>query len=435
MEAARSLGCDWGLEAAGAVIRAGMLQAGCGMLERLLAADPGYRGPRVPCGQGHQGEFIAYRGKVIDTVLGPVALSRAWYHCAACKHGFAPRDAELGVAGVSLSPGLRVMNDKAAAAGPFAKAAGLLEDLAGVRLTAKRVERAAEDSGAAQAAAARERAALITARKLVPLPPEPLPDKLYAVIDGTGVPMTAKETAGRDGKGEDGRARTREVKLAVFFTQDKLDDDGYPVRDRDSSSYIATFEPAAVFAGLVKAEGTRRGADHVRQFTILGDGAAWIWNIASSKFPEATQIVDLFHAREHLHDLARLLEFMLGDRKDEWLAARLEDLDYGDIDGICQAARLYPLEGVKKNELDTALGYFQNNAPRMRYHWFRQCGLFTGSGVVEAGCKTVIGQRLKLSGMHWTAAGADAITTLRCQQASRPEDRIWTLPHNQTPAA
>jgi hypothetical protein len=325
------------------------------------------------------------------------------------------------------------MNDRAAAAAPFAGAAGLLEDLAGVRLTAKRVERAAEASGAAQAAAVRERSGLITFRKVVPLPPSPVPDKLYAVIDGTGVPMTSKETAGREGKGEDGRARTREVKLGVFFTQDKVDDDGHPVRDPGSSSYIATFEPAHVFAGLVKAEGIRRGADHVRQFTILGDGAAWIWNIASSKFPEATQIVDLFHAREHLHDLARLLEFMLGDRKDQWLAARLEDLDYGDIDGICRAARVYPLLGTKKAELDTALGYFQNNAPRMRYHWFRQCGLFVGSGVVEAGCKTVIGQRLKLSGMHWTAAGADAITTLRCQQASRPQDRIWRTPHNQTP--
>jgi hypothetical protein len=423
------------MEAAEAVIRAGMLQAGCGMLGQLLAADPGYRGPRVPCGQGHQAEFVSYRDKVIDTVLGPVRLTRAWYHCAACGHGLAPRDAELGVAGASLSPGLAAMNDRAAAAGPFAAAAGLLEDLAGVRLTAKRVERAAEASGAAQAAAVRDRAALITARKLVPLPPSPLPDKLYAVIDGTGVPMTAKETAGRDGKGEDGRARTREVKLAVFFTQDKLDDSGYPVRDRDSSSYIATFEPASVFADLVKAEGTRRGADHVRQFTILGDGAAWIWNIASGKFPGATQVVDLFHAREHLHGLARLLEFMLGDRKDAWLAARLEDLDYGDIDGICRAARAYRLEGIKKDELDTALGYFENNAPRMRYHWFRQCGLFVGSGVVEAGCKTVIGQRLKLSGMHWTTAGADAITTLRCQQASRPEDQIWFANRNQTPAA
>ncbi len=398
------------------------------MLEKLLAADPGYRGPRVPCGQGHDAAFAGYRGKVIDTVLGPVALSRAWYHCAACRHGFAPRDGELGVSGASLSPGLRAMTDRVAAAGPFAEAARLLEDLAGVRPTAKRGERAAEASGAAAAAALRERAGLIAGRKVAPLPPQPLPDKLYAVIDGTGVPMTSRETAGRDGKGEDGRARTREVKLGVFFTQDKLDQDGYPVRDKDSCSYIATFEPASAFAGLVKAEGIRRGADHVRQFTIIGDGAAWIWNIASSKFPEATQIVDLYHAREHLHDLARLLEFMLGDQKQAWLAARMEDLDYGYIDGICAAARAYPLVGVKKDELDTALGYFENNAPRMRYKWFRQCGLFVGSGVVEAGCKSVIGQRLKLSGMHWSVDGASAITTLRCQQASRPEDQIWTPP-------
>jgi hypothetical protein len=417
------------------VIRAGMLQAGCGMLGRLLSADLGYRGPRVPCGQGHEAGFASYRDKVIDTVLGPVTLTRAWYHCAACKRGLAPRDAELGVEDASISPGLRAMNDQAAAAGPFAKAARLLEVLAGVRLTVKRVERAAEASGTAAALAVRDRAGLITGRKLMPLPPSPLPDKLYAAIDGTGVPVTAKETAGRDGKGDDGRARTREVKLAVFFTQDTVDDKGYPVRDPGSSSYIATFEPAHAFAGLVEAEGIRRGARHVRQVTILGDGATWIWGIASSKFPEATQIVDLFHAREHLHDLARVLEFILGDRKDDWLAARLEDLDYGDIDGICKAARACHLTGIKKDELDTALGYFENNAPRMRYHWFRSRGLFVGSGAVEAGCKSVIGQRLKLSGMHWTVEGANAIATLRCQQASRPEDRIWSAPRNQTRTA
>ncbi len=417
------------------MIRAGMLQLGCGMLEQLLAADPGYRGPRADCGNGHQAEFVAYRDKVFDTVLGPVTLARAWYHCAACGHGFAPRDAELGVAGETMSPGLRAMNDQAAAAGPFAKASRLLEGLAGVRLTAKRVERAAEASGAAQAAAVRDRAAMITARKVVPLPPSALPDKLYAVIDGTGVPVTAKETAGRDGKGEDGRARTREVKLAVFFTQDKTDDEGYPLRDRDSSSYIATFEPAGTFADFVKAEGIRRGAGHVRQLTILGDGAAWIWNIANAKFPEATQIVDLYHAREHLTGLARLLEFMLLDQKDDWLAARMEDLDYGDIDGICKAARAYPLTGVKKDELDTALGYFENNAHRMRYKWFRSRGLFVGSGVVEAGCKSVIGQRLKQSGMHWTVTGADAIIALRCREASSQWEAICNTPRTQTRTA
>jgi hypothetical protein len=434
-DAARSLGCGAGMEAAETVIRAGMLTLGGGMLERLLGADPGYRGPRTDCRAGHQARFTGYRDKTVDTVLGPVTLSRAWYHCAACGHGLAPRDAGLGIAGQSMSPGLTVMNDKAAAAVPFAKAAGLLENLAGVRLTAKRTERAAEASGGAAAATARGRAALITARKLVPLPPSPLPDKLYMAIDGTGVPVTAKEAAGRAGKSEDGRARTREVKLAVFFTQDKCDQDGYPVRDPVSSSYIATFEPAAVFGDFVKAEGIRRGADHVRQLTILGDGAPWIWGIAAAKFPEATQIVDLYHAREHLHDLARLLEFMLGDQREQWLAARLEDLDYGDIDGICAAARVYPLTGVKKDELDTALGYFENNAPRMRYKWFRSRGLFTGSGHVEAGCKAVIGQRLKLSGMKWTVPGADAIITLRCREASSQHEQIWQRPHSQTVTA
>jgi hypothetical protein len=430
------MGCgDAGLEGAEAVLRAGLLRLGAGVLGRLLAADPGYRGPRVPCGSGHEAAFVSYRDKVIDTVLGAVTVTRAWYHCAACGHGLAPRDAELGAAGASLSPGLAAMTSRAAAAVPFAQAAGLLEDLAGVRLTVKRVERAAEASGTALAAAVRERARLTASRKLVPLQPSPLPDKLYAAIDGTGVPMTSRETAGREGKGEDGRARTREVKLAVFFTQDKLDKDGYPVRDRGSASVIATFEPAAVFGNLVKAEGIRRGADYVRQLTILGDGAPWIWNIATAKFPEATQVVDLFHAREHVHDLARKLEFMLLDRRDEWLAARLEDLDYGYIDGITAATRKYPLAGVKKDEIDTALGYFENNAPRMRYHWFRQCGLFVGSGVVEASCKTVIGQRLKQSGMHWTVNGADAIAALRCQQASRPEDQIWPAHRNQTRAA
>jgi hypothetical protein len=412
-----------------------MLAVGCGMLGQLLAADSGYRGPRVPCGQGHEAVFTAYRDKAIDTVLGPVTLNRAWYHCAECGHGVAPRDAELGVAGASMPPGLAAMNDLAAAAGPFAGAARLLEELAGVRLDARRVGRAAEASGAAVAAAGRERAALIASRKIVPLPPSPLPDKLYAVVDGTGVPMTARETAGREGKGEDGRARTREVKLGVFFTQDKLDKDGYPVRDKATTSIIATFEPAAAFGSLVRAEGIRRGADHVRQLTVLGDGAAWIWGIATDKFPEATQIVDLFHAREHLHSLTRSLEFMLLDRRDEWLAARLEDLDYGYIDGIEAAVRQYPLEGVKKDEAERELGYFLNNAPRMRYHWFRQCGLFVGSGVVEASCKTVVAQRLKQAGMHWTVAGADAIIALRCKEASSQWEAICDHRHNQTPAA
>jgi hypothetical protein len=341
------------------------------VLGEALSADPGYRGPRVDCGHGHEAIFAGYREKAIDTVLGPVTLRRAWYHCARCGHGLAPRDAELGMAGQSMSPGLAAMTARAGAAVPFARAAGLLEDLAGIGLTVKRVERAAKAAGTTAAAASRARAGLIARHKVVPLPPAPLPDKLYAVIDGTGVPVTAKETAGRQGKGEDGRAR----------------------------------------------------------------GAAWIWNLAAATFPEATCIVDLYHAREHLHSLTRALEFMLLDHKDDWLAARLEDLDYGYIDGIEAAVREYPLEGIKKDEVERELGYFRNNAPRMRYHWFRSRGLFVGSGVVEAGCKAVIGQRLKQSGMHWTVNGADAIITLRCAEASSQWEAICNHRHNQTGAA
>ena len=144
------------------MLRAGLLKLGGGVLGEALSTDPGYRGPRVDCGRGHDAVFTGYREKVIDTVLGPVTLRRAWYNCARCEHGFAPRDAELGVAGQSMSPGLAAMTAKAAAAVPFGRAAGLLEDLAGVRLTVKRVERAAEADGAAQATASRARAVALS---------------------------------------------------------------------------------------------------------------------------------------------------------------------------------------------------------------------------------------------------------------------------------
>jgi hypothetical protein len=257
---------------------------------------------------------------------------------------------------------------------------------------------------------------------------------LYICTDGTGVPMIPAETEGHAGKGDDGKARTREVKLCCVFTQTSLDEEGRPVRDPHSSSYLATFAPAAEFGILMAAEARRRGASHVRQLAALGDGAAWIWNLAAQHFPEATQIVDLYHAREHLHDLAKLLEFMLGDHKPGWPDARLADLDAGDIPAICAAARAFPLTGRKASDLKTALGYFEHNAHRMRYAHFRALGMFVGSGAVEAGCKAIVAQRLKLSGMRWSIPGAAGILTLRCLQASGRWEEILTQPGN-IPAA
>lgn len=412
-------GSGQGLAAVETAIRAAMTMLGATVLEQLLAADTGHRGPRVDCGAGHKAAFVAYRVKTVDTVLGPIELRRAYYHCGVCQSGVIPRDDQLGVAGGSLSPGLRAMTDRVGAAVPFAQAASLLAELAGITLTTKRVERCAETDGAAAAAAQAEHAHAVLTGRVTPLPPPgEVPDMLYLAVDGTGIPMTAAETAGRTGKGPDGRARTREVKLAALFTQTHLDDKGRPARDAQSTSYLATLEPVEHFADLLTAEARRRGAETVRQLVVLGDGARWIWNLADQRLPAATQIVDLFHAREHLHALAESLAFITTDPA-AWLTDRLTDLDNGDINAIIAAAHEYPLVGVHADARDKALAYFQTNAHRMRYAHYRHLGMFVGSGVVEAGCKAVIGQRLKLSGMRWSALGATGITTLRCQHASR----------------
>jgi hypothetical protein len=205
-----SLAAGAGLEAAERAIRAAVLELGRAVLEPLLAADAGYRGPRADCGHGHQAGFVSCRGKTIDTVLGPVTLRRAWYHCAECGHGLAPRDAGLGVAGDTMSPGLARMTGRAAAV--------------------------VIEAGAAA----------VAARQVVPMPAAgPAPDMLYICIEGTGVPVIAAETEGRDGKAEDGKASTREARLCCAFTQTAVDEKGRPVRDPRSSSYLITFEPAA----------------------------------------------------------------------------------------------------------------------------------------------------------------------------------------------
>ena len=412
-----------------------MIDLGGRLLDDLLRLDVGHRGSRVDCEAGHEAGFVAYRDKRLDTVVGSIKLRRAYYHCAECGAGVIPRDDELGVTGVSMSPGLRSMVARVAAAAPFAKAAGLLDGLAGLQLSTKRVERASEADGDALGASIAARANTIAAGTVTPIGAARGAEKLYVALDGTGVPTVAAETAGRPGKAEDGRARTREVKLGVVFTQNKIDDDGYPVRDPASSSYVATMEPVTAFATLIAAEAARRGAARAAKIVVLGDGAEWIWNLAAQHFPAAVHIVDLYHARQHLHDLAAIVASNLDD-KAAWLDERLADLDHGDIAALTAAARELGLSDTKTVDIEKALGYFETNATRMRYAQFRQQGLFVGSGAIEAGCRSIVAQRLKQSGMRWTVRGASAILGLRCEEASgRWNEIIWTHVKTQTGVA
>ena len=412
-------------------VRTAMIQLGCSLLGRLLSTQDGHSGQWVDCGSEHSAEFIGYRDKNVHTVLGPVRVRRAYYHCGACHRGVVARDAQLGVSEQSLSPGLRRMVARVAAVAPFAAAADLLADPAGIGLRTKRVQRQADADGQAAAVAVAHQSRAILHRRVAVPPPVPLPDMLYLAIDGTGMPVVP--AAALDRAGEDGPARTREVKLACLFTQTKLDDQGRPVRDPDTSSYLGTFAPVDQFTTLVHAEARRRGAEHIRQLVVLGDAAVWIWKLATTILPEATQIVDLYHAREHPHDLAKQLAPVLDDNQPTWLAERLANLDAGDIQTLVSATTELPLGDADRAKVDTALEYFKTNAQRMRYKVFRELGMFIGSGTVEAGRKTLIGQRLKLSGMRCNIPGATGIITLRCHRASDRFDQIWPHPHNQIP--
>lgn len=211
-------------------------------------------------------------------------------------------------------------------------------------------------------------------------------------MDGTGVPMATSETAGRAGKSPEGRAATREAKLAVLFTQARTDAEGYAVRDEASSTYVATFEPAEGFAWLVLAEAMRRGVTDARCIVVLGDDAPWIWDVADNYFPEATQVLDLYHARQHLYGGGALLAPALGGSSTPWLKNRLDDLDDGWAEALVDAVRALSLPDDLAAEAEKALGYFETNAERMRYAEFGALGHFVGSGAVEAGCKALIAQ-------------------------------------------
>jgi hypothetical protein len=298
-----------------------------------------------------------------------------------------------------------------------------LAELAGVVVPTKAVERVSEAVGvAAEAANEAERAALRTGT----VPARVARRRLYIEMDGTGVPAVPNATQGRAGKAADGTAKTREAKLGCVFTQFRFDAEGWPVRDPDSTTYVGAIETAEEFGPRLHAEAVRRGLTPATTTIVLGDGAPWIWNRADEHFPGAVQIVDLYHAREHVEAVGRLALGSGSETGRAWVAARRDELDDGDVEVVIAAIRNLPAhDPTVQDELRKEAEYFETNTLRMCYKHFRARGFFVGSGVVEAGCKTVIGQRLKHSGMRWGVAGANAVIALRCRLLSNRWDDLW----------
>jgi len=405
-------------------IRSCMHAIGRRLLESLINADGGdYRGSTMPCEKGHAYEFVEYRDKKLLTVLGPVRLKRAYYYDRQCQRGWCPKDTVLDIVGSSYSCGVRRMMSKVGAYRSFGLGQQDLYELAGIRVSAKEVERVSEMVGRQVEVFQMAEAGTGFSEAVVPQKPIA---RLYVGMDGSGVPMVKKETAGRPGKGADGQAKTREAKLGCIFTQSGVDSEGRPVRDECSTSYTGAIEGADTFGWRIYQEAQRRGVDRAEELIVLGDGAPWIWNIADEHFPGGTQIVDLYHAREHYWNAGKACFGHQKEKLHQWAEHRRLELDAGRVEAVIKAiGQLSSLPGYNQELCEREIGYFEKNKERMRYAEFRNRGLFVGSGVLEAGCRTLIGQRLKQSGMHWTVQGANSILALRCSIMSNRWEDFW----------
>ena len=249
---------------------------------------------------------------------------------------------------------------------------------------------------------------------------------MYLSGDASGVRMRKEELEGRAGKQEDGTAKMRMANLGCVFTQHKCDEKGHPIRDHESTTYVSTFGSINEFGPMLRQEAIRRGLALAMQVVLLIDGAVALAKMGLDCFRNAIQIVDFYHAMEHA---GKVLVALLGSKEHPEYKARLgrwaRQLLKDKVEQLIAQARKECAGKSQAAAVEEELGYFVNNVPRMQYGTFRRQGFFIGSGVIEAGCKTIIGSRCKQSGMFWGEPGAENILALRCIHTSRRLDAFW----------
>ena len=415
------------LEALEMAVRSAMHRAGAAALTELLEFPAPANSPRtVACPCGQPAPYRELRSKPVLTAVGQVQVSRPYYLCPHCHTGQFPVDVELDIERTEFSPGVRRRQALVGQQAPFDHGREQMKVLAGLEVTTKSVERTAEAIGGD--VAQQEQQQIQRAVQLdLPIPiGQPVPI-LYVQMDGTGVPVVKKETVGRQGKTDGQPAHTREAKFGCVFTQTTWDEEGLAIRDPDSTTYTGAIETAVEFGKRIYLEAWKRGWSRAKKKVVIGDGAEWIWNLVAEHFPDALQIVDLYHARQHLWEVARQLYPHEEVKQKAWMKVHQKRLlDKGKIEKLVGALRSIEAANPQMaKKIRTEADYFERNAERMCYPKFRRQHLFVGSGVIEAGCKTVIGARLKQSGMFWTVGGANAILALRCCHLNHRFEDYW----------
>ena len=348
---------------------------------------------------GPKQRLVERRHLGVTGLFGSLHLYRDYYWDG--QRGHCPADAALGLEG-AYTPALSRIMLRAAVKNSYVEASADLFEYAGVKVCDRQIQRLVQ----AVAPAVGPWLNTLQDQGEIPI--------MYISGDGTGVPMRKEELAGRRGKQPDGSAKTREAKLGCVFLQTQVDENGHPVRQEPSTSYIGSFAGAAEFGLLLRQEARRRGLGRAAQVIFIGDGAAWVWELVRVNFPGAILILDFYHALQHVHGLVEAFwgkETPTGKKVTKlWKGWLLKD----KASQILSQAKAQLASALDRNKAQKEIGYLENNLLRMTYGTFRKAGYFIGSGVVEAGCKTVIGKRMKCSGMFWSEEGGQGMLDLRC---------------------
>lgn len=396
-------------------IEEGLLNAlkhdGCNILENFFKQHiPDCASQRLP-GEYH----YKNRSIEVNSVLGKFHLQRDYFYNKEKGCGRAPLDEQLKLKD-GITPGLQKLMSRAAAmSGSFEQGSEDLRIYSKLKVSPSSIQRLAAVIGPDVEMWQHNRE---------PLQPEKHHEVMYVSYDGTGVPTTKSETIGRKGKQPDGTSKGREVKLGCVFTQIRRVKGEAPSRDNNSTTYISSFNKSSVFGGMIRREAIIRGMAYAKKTVVIGDGAPWIWEIARVNFPDAICIIDLYHALEHVNDLARLIypdESVSKAYAEKWK----KWLEKDKIDNFIKETTKLADSHKNKDNILKAIKYFSKNRNRMLYKSFAEYGYFVGSGVVEAGCKTVVGKRAKQSGMFWRVKGAQNVLAIRCAILSGLFEDYW----------
>ena len=374
----------------------------------------GHEGNSLACDCGGVQRFVAYRPRWVVTLLGTVRLRRAYYHCSGCGASSVPYDRASGLGGGHLSNGLAAAVGLLAVDISFEKACEKIEKLLGVKADDNAAVKAVEQAGAVWIAGQQEAIAQFQRDGQV-REPSRSPKRLYLSGDGAMAPIRPSSSEGEDS------IDWREVKCAAAWWQEGPKPK--PIRQQRCTARI---EPAETFGWTWWLLAIQCGLRGALEVVVLGDGAVWIWNLAERFFAGAIQILDWYHAMQHLWACGAALYGQGTARSTRWVKQMETMMWEAGGEGLLKGLRQFQRRRRQDCEgLEALIGYVASNVTRMDYPAYRAAGLQVGSGPIESTCKQLVTARLKQAGMRWTVSGAEQTLALRCCWLNDQWDEFW----------